>query len=94
MSEYKYPDIAAMYLNDFSAGKIAAIKGLTRNQVVGRLTRMGLMGTTEKERGYVKPKSATKRVPGANSGCWDTKAFEPYAVRKERLAMERANGLR
>lgn len=89
MSDYKYPDIAAMYLNGFSAGKIATTKGLTRNQVVGRLTRMGLMGTTEKERGYVRVRKPKHR-PGSHRGDWDIKTFEPYAARKARLAMEKS----
>jgi len=64
-----------------SHSKIARKMGLTRNMVCGKLNRLGLVGASG--RPYKRPYS-----PRPLCDSWDVKLFEPYGVRKARLAAE------
>lgn len=90
MTDYRYPHIAALRLEGKTSTQIAEHFGLSRNTVVGRLVRMGLMGTGL-SRVSSKNKPKRKLNPSRVVGDWDIKTFEPYAARKARLAMEKAN---
>lgn len=89
----RHPEIVALWRDGASAGQIAKRMNLTRNQVVGRLNRMGLLGHKPKKTPYVKKHL---RVPGCTIRglSWDERLFAPYAIWKAEKKMERENALR
>ena len=79
---------AAMYRKGISGTTIGRRMGLTRGQVIGRLHRVGVIGSdTIREDTKLPPP-----VPTPRSRDWDEYLFEPYAKRKARLARERHCG--
>lgn len=76
-----------------SAGYIASELGMTRNQVVGKLVRMGLMGTVHvrarRKRKYHQT-ADVKRLPND----WNVRLFLPYPLWKAERQKERELGLR
>jgi len=73
-----------------SFNEIADEMKMTRNQVCGKLDRLGLVGSTSKRiRTFQRRINMNPRK--IDRGDWDMKLFEPWAVRKERLQRERAN---
>jgi len=64
-----------------SHAKIAVKMGLTKNMVCGKLNRLGMVGSAKRP---YKPPPAPRRPIDS----WDIKLFEPYGVRKARLAAE------
>lgn len=61
-------------------GQIAKKMQITRNMVTGKLHRLGMCGKTR--RAYLK--GSVRPIMDD----WDRKLFEPYGVRKARLAAE------
>lgn len=87
--------VFSLYRSGISAGKIAKREGLTRNQVIGKLHRSGLVGDPLSrvwyENNYAKSgaKRKARRVRDASApkytGDWDDYLVEPYALRKKRM---------
>ena len=67
---------------------MAKALSVTRGSIAGKLSR--LEGRYVDDRRKTKPPAYTPHIRGD----WDYRTFEPYAIRKQRLAQERANGLR
>ena len=65
----------------------ALADGCTANMVSAKLSRM------EGRAQQTKRHKPSRRVytENDNGQCWDAKLFEPYHIRKQRLAAERAN---
>lgn len=90
-----------LYRSGMSAGAVAKFLGLTRNQVIGRLDRKGVLRRDGYNRDHSRSRERhkTKRAEKEtqrevmDNGSWDAKLFEPWVVRKARLARERANAL-
>ena len=73
-----------------SFNEIAHEMNMTRNQVCGKLDRLGLVGSSSpRTRTFHRRINMNPRK--IDRGDWDMKLFEPWAVRKERLQRERAN---
>jgi len=73
-----------------SFNQIAHEMKMTRNQVCGKLDRLGLVGAESRRiRTYHRRINMNPRK--IDRGDWDMKLFEPWAVRKERIQRERAN---
>ncbi len=65
---------------------------VTRSAVSGKLSR--LEGRAKRYESQTRYKPKPRKYTAHITGDWDQQTFEPYAVRKERLAVERANALR
>ena len=80
-----------------SSSYIADILGVSRSTVVGKLTRLGMIGDIaayrrrQRQRDYERDRLAgRKAIKAHDCGSWDVKTFESYEHRKIRLAAERA----
>lgn len=95
-------ECARLYLEGMSAGNIAKYKGLTRNQVIGKLGRKGILKKEgrvrdrdhDRDRHHLNKSVKIAKREVMDNGSWDAKLFEPWVVRKARLARERANAMR
>lgn len=69
---------------------IARELGVTRSAVSGKCDRID--GYRRRDSGYrTDYRVARHKLTSRSSKSWDEKMFEPYAIRKQRLAQERAN---
>lgn len=86
-----------MARSGMSCAEIGRQMGMTRGKVLGKIARM--KGPVNRERNYNADRARhtaarvekIKRGKYVDRGGWDEKLFEPYAVRKVRMARERAH---
>jgi len=80
--------VETLWKQGMTTGEISKKIGRTRNSVVARLNRLGLLGSVPKTN-YERRETTTRRKPMARKNAdWDSWLFEPYAHRKIRLANE------
>lgn len=81
-------ELARMYPTGMHYREIGKIIGKSRGAIAGRVNRMAMNGVSVTD---TRHKSKPRKYSKIDRGDWDAKTFEPYAVRKVRLAMEREN---
>jgi len=87
-TEHQIAELVRLHGEKIPYRQIGAIIGKSKMAVSGRVSRMNLNGNAKpKDRHQVKPRKYSK----IDRGDWDCKTFEPYAIRKIRLALERQN---
>jgi len=88
------PELDAAILNLHAIGlplsNIVSATGMTRGAIAGRLSRLGAPGYKKPSRiRYRSDEKSRRKYTTIERGDWDAKTFEPYEVRKQRLAAER-----
>lgn len=86
-TETRTAELLNLWSAGWSTNKISYHFGLNRGSVVGKLNRMGLLGTIRPR--VRKREVRRKAVVKTENGSWDHKVFESYENRKIRLAHER-----
>lgn len=81
--------LADEWRRGFSITRLATKYGKTRGAVAGKLDRMGLLGIDGREVTETGTYKDVMPVESMGKGSWDNRLFEPWSVRKERLARER-----
>ena len=76
--------VRSLYLAGRSYAQIARATGLTRNQVAGKLSRMGVT-----ERTGPRASLEDKPRPVRLRGSWEDRLFEPYEAFRQRKIRER-----
>ena len=73
-----------------TTSEIKSALNLTRNQVVGKLNRMGLLGRKQAPRHKPKPR---KLVLHREPNGWENRTYEPWSLRIRVRQIERERGL-
>lgn len=82
-------EVIALRQLGLSTLAISKAVGLTRNQVTGKLNRLGVIGNKPKWR-PPETRQRRKLTDRPAPADWEIKLFEPYYIYKERKRRERA----